>query len=186
MVSPRQGSLKQHTPVSDSRVPSVSAPEQTGSKTRPSKNWFSWPTQPVGVLSVNHLALGLWMRTTGETSKYQPPVGWNEKTRTVLGVCGDDRSVYMRSMRVGLVSLGAHCVGVLEGKLRSIWDSHLPSHTLWPWVSQPRCSINSSWWRQGCYSLLHMVVFSSNEGGSSWDVTNLWNKQKDEVLLISW
>lgn len=72
MVSPRRGSLKQHTPVSDSRVPLVSAPEQTSSQTRQSKNWYYLPVKPVGVLSVNHLALGLWMRKAGEISKYQP------------------------------------------------------------------------------------------------------------------
>lgn len=55
-------------PVHDSQS-FLSAPEQTSSKTRPSKNWYYRPTEPVGVLLVNHLALGLWMRSAVEISK---------------------------------------------------------------------------------------------------------------------
>lgn len=84
MVSPRQGFLKQHTPVSDGRVPLVSAPEQTSSKARLSKNWYYRPTKPVGILSVNHLSLGLWMRKAAETSKYHPEVGLSEKAGSFI------------------------------------------------------------------------------------------------------
>lgn len=180
MVSPRRGSLKQHTPVSDSRVPLVSAPEQKTSKTRPFKNGYCWPTQPVGVLSVNHLALGLRMKKAGEISKYWPPAGWNEKAGTVIWLFGEGKSVYMRSMRVGMVYLG-----VPEGELRRVWDFHLHSFTLWPWVYQPLCSINSSWWRWGWYSLVHMMVFSSTKRGNLLGITHLWRK-KNEVWIISW
>lgn len=62
--------------------------------------------KPVGILSVNHLALGLWMRKAVEISKYYPEVGWSEKDRSFIWIFWEDKNVYMNSVCVFVGLLG--------------------------------------------------------------------------------
>lgn len=62
--------------------------------------------KPVGILLVNHLALGLWMRKAVEISKYYYVVVLSEKARSFIWIFWEEKYVYMKSVCVFVGLLG--------------------------------------------------------------------------------